>query len=209
MSEARTVRIEEDVGEIKAAIVRLEPLINRIAAVLPHLATKEELGDLRGETRTGFADLRGEMRTEFASLRGQMSTALAAKPSHAYLWGVMGAMVGGQAVILAAAALALVILQAPPRAAPSVPSTPAPHASGTTADIVLAAEAFDWDRYDARQDACREKDRIAAQCGVERNPVFNSFVRRGVPEEYCDELALRQAQRQCLAFGPLGDKRPR
>jgi hypothetical protein len=192
MSETRTDRLEEDVRDIKAAIVRLEPMINRIDAVLPHLATKEELADLRGEVRTGFADLRGEMRT-----------ALASKPSHAYLWGVMGAMVGGQAVILAAAALALVILQAPPRAAP------VSHASGTTADIVLAAEAFDWDRYDARQDACREKDRIAAQCGVERNPVFNSFVRRGVPEGYCDELALRQAQRQCSAFGPLGDKRPR
>jgi hypothetical protein len=76
------------------------------------------------------------------------------------------------------------------------------------APALLADEAFDWDRYDARQDACREKDRIAAQCGVERNPVFNSFVRRGVPEGYCDELALRQAQRQCSAFGPLG-QRPR
>jgi hypothetical protein len=77
------------------------------------------------------------------------------------------------------------------------------------APSVLAAESFDWDRYHERQDACREKDRIAAQCGVERSPVFNSFVRRGVPEEYCDELALRQAQRQCSAFGPQGDKRPR
>ena len=89
--------------------------------------------------------------------------------------------------------------------APAVSAPPAPqHAS-----IVLAAESFDWDRYDARQDACREKDRIAAQCGIEGNPVFNSFVRRGVPEGYCDELALRQAQRQCSAFGPLGDKRTR
>jgi hypothetical protein len=61
------------------------------------------------------------------------------------LGGVMGAMVGGQAVILAAAALALVILQAPPRAAPPVPSTPAPHASARPADIVLAADSFDWD----------------------------------------------------------------
>jgi hypothetical protein len=143
MSEARTEHLEEDVREIKAAIVRLEPLINRIDAVLPHLATKEELADLRGEVRTGFADLRGELRT-----------ALATKPSHAYLWGVMGAMVGGQAVILAAAALALVILQARPA------STPAPHASARPADIVLAADSFDWDRYHDRQDACREKDRM-------------------------------------------------
>ena len=58
---------------------------------------------------------------------------------------------------------------------------------------------FEWDHYHARQDVCAEKDRLAAQCEVERNPVFNSFVRRGVPEEYCDELALRQAQRACSA----------
>ena len=67
-----------------------------------------------------------------------------------------------------------------------------------------ANEPFDWDRYHDRQDACAEKDRIAAQCEVERNPVFNSFVRRGTPEGYCDELALRQAQRACSAFDPLG-----
>jgi hypothetical protein len=54
---------------------------------------------------------------------------------------------------------------------------------------------FDWDRYNARQDACREADRIAQDCT------------RGV--EWCDELALRQARRACSAFGPLGeDRRP-
>ena len=53
-----------------------------------------------------------------------------------------------------------------------------------------AAEPFDWDRYHARQDACREQDRIAAACV------------QGV--EFCDELALRWAQRACSAFGPLG-----
>jgi len=104
MSEARTDdrldRLEEDVREIKAMLTGLVPPINRIDATLPHLATKAELADLRGETRTGFADLRGELRS-----------GLAGKPSHAYLWGVMAAMVGSQAVILAAAALALVIFQ--------------------------------------------------------------------------------------------------
>jgi hypothetical protein len=34
MGEARTSRLEEDVGEVKAAIVCLEPLINRIAGGL-------------------------------------------------------------------------------------------------------------------------------------------------------------------------------
>jgi hypothetical protein len=46
-------------------------------------------------------------------------------------------------------------------------------------------EPFDWDRYHARQDACLEKDRLVADCA-----------QRG----YCDELALRQAQRACSPF---------
>jgi hypothetical protein len=103
MSEARTEdrlgRLEEDIREIKTTLAGLVPLINRIDAQFPHLATKAEL-------ITGLSDL----RTELAELR----VALASKPSHAYLWGVMAAMVGGQAVILAAAALALVILQGRP-----------------------------------------------------------------------------------------------
>ena len=59
-----------------------------------------------------------------------------------------------------------------------------------------------------QSDACAEKDRIAAQCEVERSWVFNSFVRRGSPEGYCDELALRQATRDCSVFGPLGERPP-
>jgi hypothetical protein len=50
-------------------------------------------------------------------------------------------------------------------------------------------EPFDWDRYHARQDACLEKDRIAADCA------------RG----YCDELALRQAKRACSPFSDRKD----
>jgi hypothetical protein len=56
-----------------------------------------------------------------------------------------------------------------------------------------ADRPFDWDRYHARQDACREADRIAQDCT------------RGLA--YCDELALRQAKRACSPFGPLGEKR--
>jgi hypothetical protein len=78
------------------------------------------------------------------------------------------------------------------------------------ASLALASEQrpFDWDhRYHARQDACAEKDRITAQCEIERSTVFNSFVRRGSPERYCDMLALRQATRDCTAFGPLDEGR--
>jgi hypothetical protein len=69
---------------------------------------------------------------------------------------------------------------------------------GTTLVLTFATPAragdrwVDWDRYQARQDACREADRIAADCA------------RGL--DYCDELALRQAKRACSAFGPLGDR---
>jgi hypothetical protein len=52
---------------------------------------------------------------------------------------------------------------------------------------------FDWDRYHAGQDACAEKDRIAAQCAY---------------WAICDERALRQAQRVCSAFGPAFPRSP-
>jgi hypothetical protein len=48
-----------------------------------------------------------------------------------------------------------------------------------------ATPALDWDLYHDRQDACREADRIAAQC----------------KQGYCDEAALRQARRACSPFG--------
>jgi hypothetical protein len=80
MSEARTEarldRLEEDVREIKATLRRLEPLIIRI--------------DERLQTELPHLATKAE---------------LAEKPSRAYLWGVMAAMVGAQAVALAATGL--------------------------------------------------------------------------------------------------------
>ena len=81
--------------------------------------------------------------------------------------------VGLVGVILAVVLLAVVLLERPARG---------------------ADRPFDWDRYHARQDSCREADRIAQDCT------------RGLA--YCDELALRQAKRACSAFGPLGVRRP-
>jgi hypothetical protein len=54
--------------------------------------------------------------------------------------------------------------------------------------VVLAAvlmQRFDWDRYHECRDWCTEADRIGAACA--RGP-------------WCDELALRQAQRACSPF---------
>jgi hypothetical protein len=93
-TEDRLGRVEEDVREIKTTLAGLVPLINRIDerlnTGLPHPATKAELADLRTE----------------------LLTALAHKPGRGYLWGVMAAMVGAQAVALAAAALVFSIVQA-------------------------------------------------------------------------------------------------
>ena len=61
-------------------------------------------------------------------------------------------------------------------------------AFGGERTVSEATPAFDWDLYHERQDACREADRIAA----------------ARTQGHCDELALRQAQRACPAFGPLG-----
>jgi hypothetical protein len=63
-----------------------------------------------------------------------------------------------------------------------------------TASASAADRPFDRARYHARQDACREADRIAQDCT------------RGLA--YCDELALSQAKRACSAFGPTGGAVP-
>ena len=75
------------------------------------------------------------------------------KPGRGELWGAIAAMVGAQAVI--AAVLAAILTWAPP-------------ARGAEA---FAPGSFDWDRYHARQDACREADRIAqgATCANQPN----------------------------------------
>jgi hypothetical protein len=53
MSEARTEirleHLEEDMREIKATLARLEPMIIRIDAQIPHLATKAELAEKPGK----------------------------------------------------------------------------------------------------------------------------------------------------------------
>ena len=47
--EARVERLERDVTDIKATLGRLEPMIVSIHAQIPYLATKAELGAVRGE----------------------------------------------------------------------------------------------------------------------------------------------------------------
>ncbi len=85
--EARVTRLEEDMREVKAAIVRLETTTTEIKtlllATLPHLATKAEVSDLKGE----------------------LTAALAEKPSKTYMWGVLAVLLTAYACGLAALAV--------------------------------------------------------------------------------------------------------
>jgi hypothetical protein len=102
MSESRTEdrlsRLEEDIRDIKAMLAQLMPMVVRIDATLPHLATKAEvttvLSDLRIEMNTGLTELRTEI--------GTLGNAIAHKPSRGEMWAMMGAMTGAFAVILTA-----------------------------------------------------------------------------------------------------------
>ena len=47
--------------------------LQAIEALLPTLATKADVAELRGELKTEMADLRGEMRAGFAEVRAEMA----------------------------------------------------------------------------------------------------------------------------------------
>jgi glycerol kinase len=83
LMEARVSRLEEEMREEKAARARLEAAVLRVetilTTVLPHLATKADIAELRAE--------------------------LAEKPSKTYMWGVLGVLLAAYACGLAALAV--------------------------------------------------------------------------------------------------------
>jgi hypothetical protein len=113
--------------DVKGILGRLEPLIVRMDAILPHLATKADLaavrgdlsseiertkGDLsaeiartRGDLSAEIARTRGDISAEIATINGNLATAIAEKPGKAYLWGVLTALVAAYAAGLAALAV--------------------------------------------------------------------------------------------------------
>jgi hypothetical protein len=123
----RVSRLEGDMRDVKGVLSRLEPLIVRMDAALPHLATKADLAEMRGELSgeiarvrgdlsaqivgargdisVEIARVRGELATEIATTRGDLPAALAEKPSKAYLWGVLTALVAAYTAGLAALAV--------------------------------------------------------------------------------------------------------
>jgi len=96
--EFRVSRLESDVHDKWATMLRLEVIVTEIKATLdatlPHLATKAEV-----------LGLRGAMKSELAELRSELRTGLADKPSKTYMWGVLTAMLAAYACGLAALAI--------------------------------------------------------------------------------------------------------
>ena len=120
--DARVTRLEEDVGEIKTTMRRLEPMIVRMLSdmvtksdlVAQRAELKDNMGALReglvnqraelkeemGELRTSLATQRAELKEETAALRvelksdiAEIKVTLADKPSRTYMWGIVTAMV--------------------------------------------------------------------------------------------------------------------
>ena len=81
--QARVARLGDDMREVKAVLARIEPMIIRIDATIPHLATKAELADLGGS----------------------LLAELAEKPSKTYMWGILGVLITAYAAGLAAMAV--------------------------------------------------------------------------------------------------------
>jgi hypothetical protein len=91
LMEARVSRLEEDMREVKAGWSRMEAAIIRIEAtldaVLPHLATKADIAELKSELKADIARLDGD------------------KPSKAYMWGILAVLLTAYACGLAGLAI--------------------------------------------------------------------------------------------------------
>ena len=74
--DARVTRLEDDMGEIKATLRRLEPMIVRLDAVVPHLATKadltSEISAVRTDLTREIAAVRTDLTSEIAGVRTEI-----------------------------------------------------------------------------------------------------------------------------------------
>ncbi len=81
MSELRQDRLEARLGRIEETVARID---ERLAASLPHLATKAELADLLGENSRLRSDLLGDsgrLRSDMTGEIGKLRAEIADKPS--------------------------------------------------------------------------------------------------------------------------------
>jgi hypothetical protein len=79
LMEARVSRLEADSRDMKTTLSRVEAAVIRIAATLPHLATKADLA--------------------------QLEVKLADKPGKTYMWGILASLLTAYACGLAALAI--------------------------------------------------------------------------------------------------------
>ncbi len=101
--DARVTRLEEDMRDVRSTLGRLEPMITRIDAAIPHLATKAELFGELSSVRGELSSFREDVRGEISSVREE----LARKPGVAGMWAmgatlvtlVVGAMAAGAAYL--------------------------------------------------------------------------------------------------------------
>ena len=70
--EARVSRLEEDVGEIKAILRQLTPMIVRMDTRMAEMATKADLMAVRTELKEEIAALRTELKGDMANLRTEL-----------------------------------------------------------------------------------------------------------------------------------------
>lgn len=114
--------VKSTVGRLEMAFTRLEMATVRIEALLtatlPHLATKAELNELRGEMIAGLAPISNlATKSELNELRGEVVAGLAPiphlatraelaeKPSKTYMWGILAVLLTAYACGLAALAI--------------------------------------------------------------------------------------------------------
>lgn len=91
--ERRVIRLEDEMRDVKSVLGQIVPMLVRIQATLdsalPHLATKAELGELRGEIRAELAE----------------------KPGKAYLWGVLCVLIAAMTASYGAGLAAIALLR--------------------------------------------------------------------------------------------------
>jgi hypothetical protein len=68
--EARVSRLEEQMSDLK-------PILARIEAVLPHLATAAQVAELKGDLERKFAEFTGTIELKQAQFAGSMESKLA------------------------------------------------------------------------------------------------------------------------------------
>jgi hypothetical protein len=104
MSEARVDHLEARLARIEETVSRID---ERLAATLPHLATKAELVAVEARLSTlPHLATKAELTDGLSELR----VLLADKPSRLYMWGVMAALTGAYTAALAAIGVLLTYL---------------------------------------------------------------------------------------------------